>query len=675
MPKLKRKFIGFDTETTGLDLNHGCKPFLLTFCTEDQENEWVEWDVDPLTREPQVVEEDLEGLIEKQKQYHFVLHNPKFDVRAVSSIDSELEWNWDKTWDILVAAHLVASNQPKDLTTLSLIHLGYNVKPFEDEIQNACNEARRMARSQFPEWKIAREGMKELPSAKGKLWKNDMWLPRALAQELNYPDDHPWWTVCSDYANMDSSATIALFLFFREKLKELGLWELYNERRKVLPILHDMEQKGITLSKRRLHELQNLYAEDFEHTSSTCISIAEKYDHELKLPRGAGNTKSLMEFCFEQEYLDLPIVSVTAKGNPSLDKAAKAELLLQAEPGSDSHTFLKHLGVRSKRGTSISYMQSYQKFMVRAGKNKDLYKLHSSLNPTGTDTLRMSSQNPNQQQISKQYDEWGHNLRYIFGPPKGKLWVSIDYDNLELRIPAFECGEPAMLELFENPDVGPFYGSYHMLIASILWPKEWKEVGKDGEEFKSKYKDTKYQWTKNGNFAELYGAVDTGDGKGTADIAFHQAGAQEKIAKRLTKKNKLNKDWIEYAEEHGFVTTLPDSEVDPDQGYPLWCSRTKWGEVKPTIPLNYHVQGTACWIMMRAMIKVQDYIQDTDARIVMNIHDELVIEFDRSTKWKPRVKKIKSIMASVGDCLIPKVTLTCGADVHYTSWSKVDETI
>ena len=673
--------LALDTETTGLDLNHGAKPFLVTICDSDQNNQWWEWDVDPLTRKPKVKKKGLKQIKKAIKGKRLVFHNPKFDFRALDTISEWPDRDWIRVDDILTASHLVASNQPHNLTTLSLIHLGINVKPYEDAIQQACNEARRMARSKFPDWRIAKEGLPDMPSVKEKAWKNDMWLPRALAKELDYKDDHPWWTVCSDYANVDSASTVMLHGVFKDKLKELGLQRIYRERLRLLPIIYAMESGGITLSKKRKDELYDQFKEEFDEYSKVCLDIAKKKRCELALPKGASPTKTLREFCFGPKGLNLPVVNETDTGNPSLDKDVKEEYLLTLNPKSLRYKFIEALDGRAKLSTSINYMNSYEKFMHSIEKGEaEWFKLYSSLNPTGTQTLRMSSNNPNQQQISKRkLGRKERNLRYLFGPAPGKVWTAIDYDNLELRIPAYECREPAMLELFENPDRAPFFGSYHLLIVSILHAVEWKqcleESGPEGaaDLFRKKYKDTLYGWTKNGNFAELYGAVDKEDGTGTADKAFHVKGAQSIIGNRLSAKNKLNKDWIAYATENGYVETMPDVEVCPERGYPLWCSRTRRG-IKPTVPLNYHVQGTACWIMMRAMIKVQDYFNElpesAGARIVMNVHDELVLEFSSGSNWKPKARKVRSLMESVGKCLRPNVKLTCGIDVHPSNWSQ-----
>src|SRR6185312_3151081 len=187
------------------------------------------------------------------------------------------------------------------------------------------------------------------------------------------------------------------------------------------------------------------------------------------------------------------------------------------------------------------------------------YVLHPNLNPCGTDTLRCSSSNPNEQNISKQK---GHNLRYCFGPAPGREWWSLDGKNLELRIPAYEAGEVDMIALFEHPDESPYYGSNHLLNCHTVYPDLWaaleKEVGfaNVGPEFKKRYESTWYQYAKNGGFAVQYGAIEKVDTIGAADKVFHRPGSHAKLKARFGRihgPDGLNERMIAFATKHGFV--------------------------------------------------------------------------------------------------------------------------
>lgn len=679
--------ISLDTETTGIDLFHGARPFFVTTSFPDSSQKYWEWDVNPLTRQPIIPPKDIDEVMETI-DYSFngeansiVMQNSRFDVRALKTIVTEgggLSWDWERTHDTLIAGHLLASNHAHDLTSMVLEYVGVDISKYEDDLNAACNQARRDTRKFFPKWKIAgKDLVAEMPSVKDKTWKFDTWLPRAFAKKLRYaePDPncehqwdensicglcegHRWWIILSEYANVDSEATLLLWARMEDQLKRRDLWEIYLERMKVLPVADKIERRGVTVSLPRSAELQAKYNEELEESSDICKGIADSFGYDLKLPKG-GTNKLLTEFCFR--VLKLPVIAYTDGGSPSLNGAVLDQYSVMFDSNTKESLFCKNLRAIRKRSTALTYLSGYNKFMqpyydtedkmlaalfplspeflsaVDGGLYEHWQVLHPSINPTGTDTLRWSSSNPNEQNISKQE---GFNLRYVFGPAPGREWYSLDANNIELRLPAYEAGEEEMIALFERPNDPPYYGSNHLLVSHILHPEKFEacvnEKGEvDGRIFKKKYASTLYQWVKNGNFAVQYGAIES---SGTADAAYHVRGGQRKVQSRFRKIASLNQLMIKQARKLGYVETIPDKTVNPNRGYPLICSRSMRGDIIPTVPLNYHVQGTACWWMMKAMIRCQNLLDEwrdnynLDAYIVMQVHDELVFDFPKSKR-------------------------------------------
>ena len=692
--------ISLDCETTGLDLRHGAKPFMVQVCDESGEQQWWEWDVDPETREPVTKATDLyeitQVIAQANRKDGIVLQNPKYDVAALYTIlGPALEWDWDKTYCTLLAGHLLGSNEPHDLASMVLLTFGINIAPLEYAIKQATKEARRLCQNKntkYPGWRIAKAGLPEIPSAKVTVWKNDMWLPRAIALEEEYEKDHPWWTVCADYGNGDPEATLALFIRQRELLKERGLWKIYKERLKILPIVYGMEYRGITGNKTRLKEKRTEYLAESQKSGRICTNIAKSYNYDLQLPKGSNNN-SLKNFIFGEEGLHLEPVSKSKKtGAPSLDKACMEEYLLSLPSRSKSRKFIENLAAKRKRDKAVSDMDGYERFWLPLDRSTrenrvwaNWFVLHPSLNPTGTVTLRWSSSNPSEQNISKQE---GFNLRYCFGPAPGREWWSLDADNLELRIPAYEANETEQIALFEKPDEPPFFGSNHLLVFDILHTKRLKLDTSNPEyllKAKKEYASTWYQWTKNGNFAVQYGAVEQ---SGTADKAYHVDGGQRKIQGRFREVKKLNEQMIAFANQHGYVETMPDKTVDPKRGYPLLCTRTHYGRILPTVPLNYHVSGTAMQWMQKAMIRVQKYLDVLNAKpksqgyyMVMQVHDELVFDFpkrglphmirsDAKVKHSnlPKIRKLQKLMEQGGDDI--GVPTPVSIEYHGKNWSE-----
>ncbi|MCK9568805.1 DNA polymerase [Candidatus Pacearchaeota archaeon] len=762
MPRISNGgMISLDTEDTGLDLKHGAKPYLVTFCDEGGNNTWYEWDVNPVTRQPIVPAEDLVEIRNRfEEADSVVLQNPKFDWGALGTVFDSMDWwDWGKVYDTLLAGHLLASNQPHDLTSMSIVYLGVNAQPFEDALEVACLEARRIAKHKYPTWRIAKAGLPEMPSAKEKTWKYDAWLPRAVAKQECYPTGkcevvnlrrekfdvridrttkwgnpfhigvdgsrsevidkyrrwitgnkklmaclpelegkrlgcfckpqechgdvlagllaelaHPWWTVCSDYANSDSAVTLPLFKKQRELIKKKGLWRIYQERLKLLPALCSMELRGVTISKQRTDELKKQYIKSSAECHRTCVKLSKG---RIKTLPKAGASNDLKSVLFDGFQLETE--RRTKKGNISVDKYALDEWLATLPREGVPYKFIANLKAYRKRQTALGYIASYEKFWLpyadKLGYPLPAWRvLYPSLNPTGTDTLRFSSSNPNSQQISKQEiaemgQEGGHNARYMFGPAPGREWWSFDYENLELRIPAYESGEKVMIDLFEKPDEPPYFGSYHLMNASIIYPDLFWPLAEEKGAFKKKYASTWYQWVKNFGFAFSYGCMQP-----TGDRAAHRAGAYDLVKDRLSEHSKLNKKMIDLANKQGYVETIPDKTVDPKHGYPIYCTRSRWGSVSPTIPLNYHTQSSAMWCTMKAMIRVHQYLlKQRDCHMVMQIHDEIVIDLPAKKNLgnQPIVNRVKQLMEMSGDDI--GIPLKVAAEYHPVAWEGSNE--
>ncbi len=720
--------LSLDTETTGVDFKHGAKPFYVTLCDELGQITYFEWDVDPFTREPTIPLEDVSfirqqlqivsnwgnGFDDEIKERHcIILQNPKFDVAALQTIDIE-DWPWEQTRDTLMAGHLLASNLPHDLTSMALQYLGKDIQPLEDKLEKIVQKARRICRSKafkqdYGEWAIARDDRADMPSCpkskqnragrgddRDSAWKFDMWLPRMLRKRvggdklsrLAKEDTAGWDTALSDYSNADSGVTLALWFRQKKLIEERGLWGIYRERLRVLPAAASMEDRGLSISKSRLYELRGRYREESEDSKEVCEGIATECGYTYKdkpLSLSGGTTHALRDFMLNRLNLE-PVYNPKAKtAEPTLNKEALGHYLVTVNPRSREHCFVRNLTEKRSRDTACSFMDSYEKFWLN--QDEDFKLLFPRLNPTGTDTLRWSHSNPNEANISKKE---GFNLRYCFGPAKGREWWSLDAKGIEDRIPAFESKQQELIDIFEHADDPPYYGSNHLLrfhtVYPDIWEKELKEVGieKVGPHCKKKYAATWYQWCKNGGFAVQYGAVLKASGWGTADKAFHRQGAHDLLKTRFANLEELNQEQIRFANKHGYVETLPDRSVDPDRGYPIMCTRTHRGRILETVPLNYHVQGTAMWWTMKAMIRVAAFFARLNRGelferkiwaggyyIVMQVHDELVVDSPTGNPREynlPVMSEVRRLMTLGGDDI--GIPTPVGLEFHPVHWAE-----
>lgn len=657
-----------DTETAGLDFFHGVKPFLVTIALENQEVLHWEWFVDPTTRQPEVPREDIYEIAKYLDEAdELIFHNAKFDIRALTSVG--VKWKskwWPKVHDTVYSAHLLASGEDHDLTFLAQKHLRVDIYPHEQRLHNDVQEVRKLIRKEFKDWKIAKEDdpfcIKMMPSNKGeKQWESDYWTPRAYAKTKNLPKSHSYWNSCSVYANWDSGVTLPIWKIHKQLLQEQNLWKVYLERRKLIKSIFDLESRGITFKEPRRQELLKKHTAEELATEKICIGLSGGLMKQL--PKN-GTSKALHEVIFKR--FKLPEVKVKKKNKktdaPSINKQAIDHWMATLPTNSSGYVFIKNLKRNRGCNTAIGYSTSYNRFGLKT-EDTDFYRLHPSFNATGSDTLRFTCSNPNGQNISKLSDA---NLRYMFGPKKGREWWSLDFKNLELVLPAYKAGEEVMIRLFENPDEPPYYGSFHLLNCHIIYKDEFEDCLRKEEDFKKKYKDTLYQWVKNAGFGKQYGAMEE---SGTVDAAAHKVGAHRLLDSNLSKMAALNQEAIEEANRFGYVRTFP--KLDGQPGYPIQCGKDDWGRIKPTLPLNYKIQGTAMEVTCRAMIRCGEYLESSKIGgfMTLQVHDEIVFDLPiGGVKNLPIVNKLKYLMEESGkDIGIP---ITAEYAYHPNNWAE-----
>ena len=619
--------------------------------------------------------------------------NLKFDAAMLREAGVIKEWPWGKTEDTIIAGHLLKSSQAHDLTTMALVYLGVNIEPLETELRKWTIKARnRVQQAQLKskrarekglkipvdplaKWRIAKEGMPEMPSAKEKTWAIDMWL-------LQHFEGGKYADKLRDYANADSAVTLQLWKVLEAKVKKEGLWEIYREKMRVAKVVYDMESRPVAVLRDNHRSISWEYAKESDEYGQVCLGIAEERGYELNLPKGSNN-QSLTTFAFD--VLNLPVVKHTKTGKPAMDKDVFEMWPLMLDPGSDQLRFVRSLKAKRKRGTALGFLAAYEKFWLET-EDPRYCDLYSSLNQTGTHTLRFSMSNPNLQQVSKQESKCDgcdgegceacggsgadlHSIRKVFGPRPGREWWCLDYENIELRIPAYESGERAMIELFERPEDPPYFGSYHLLNASIVYPDLFRPLANKKGAFKEKYNADWYQYCKNGGFAIQYGCQEA-----KADATFRRKGAYRAIKEKMPAVARLNDRYVDFANRHGYVETLPDKTLDCKRGHPIWCSVGGWGKVSPTVPLNYHVQSTAMWCTSKAMVRCSDYLAEVsretgkEYRIALQVHDEIVFDFPRGGRANlPKVRTLQRLMSRSGDDV--GIPLTVAASYHPKDWA------
>jgi DNA polymerase I-like protein with 3'-5' exonuclease and polymerase domains len=647
-----KPLLALDTETTGADFYHGSRPFFVSTCDQAGTCLYWEFSVDPTNRQVNYHTSDLKRIATLINHSTLVLHNSKFDIRALESAKVKINPlpTLARCQDTLIAAHCLDSLESHKLKDLAVKYLDIH-REDQDSLRDACNHARRIGRKLG--WDIARPnhphfpGMSQAPRGEG-WWCLDMWLPKAvclyapellpMVEDESYPwktgdpvEEHPWFTVCRNYALCDAERTIALWLIQREALQEEHLEGVYHLRKKLLPITYQMETHGVSINTQALTESTEGFLLQKDQAEEACFKAVSYRVDNLSSP------KQVQAALFS--VLKLKPVSKTKTGQPST-KAEDLQLLLaQSREGTKAHTFLANLLSYRKSGKALEALESYGKYGSPHPRHKTHLILHPWLNITGTHTTRFSSQYPNGQNVSKKED---FNLRAVFGPLPGREWFTIDYSNIEKRIPAHLSAEEDLIKLFNEG------GSYHLLVAELLYPKLFREHGPEG------FKELpQYRRVKNGNFAEQYGA-----GKRLVDATFGVKGGYAKVKGRFAKLTALATDTLEGAQSNGYVTTLG--------GYRLQCPFDVYGRIEPTKPFNYLIQGSAGMALIYAMVRISGYLDEINATLRKNtlkgyslashgffmslqIHDELMFDFPKRKGNLSKIRKIASLMEQSGE--------------------------
>jgi DNA polymerase I-like protein with 3'-5' exonuclease and polymerase domains len=609
--------LAIDTETTGLDPWHGCKPFYVSTCSDKEEIKCWEWDVNPKTREPIIPPKDIADLndyirshrvrprvVDNGRTGGLVFHNAKFDIRMLKTIGVDLTDLWEHIDDTLIASHVLWSNEPHGLKELALLHLDVTDRD-EKNLHKAVKDARTRAK-QFG-WNQAKDNHPHWPGLHRKeFWGFDFWVPRAVAKVCKMSPDHPWHTILAKYAQCDAERTMGLWLLFEEMLREAELEEQYETRRSLLRITYKMEQRGVSLNR------SNLLA-----GIRDCAKrgrVAERRCRRYATIDNLNSPKQIQRVLFTDFGLE-PVRKT--KTGWSTDADTIDALLATTDPASIPHKFLKNFKEVAKCETDYGHLTSYKDFSAGS------HYLHSSINITGTRTTRFSTERPNTQNPDR-------NTREVFGPRPGRWWLKADYANIELRMLAYAAGETELIQAFERGE------SVHMNFAWIICPwaildcprdksKEYyqrqkaKLPPKKRKELEDTFKLTdQYHFVKNGDFALTYGAT-----RNTADITYHIDGAYDMVMGYFHELKRYTRTMIEQAYRHHCVTTLG--------GYNLQIPHGR----EPTTAVDYYCQGSAGWIITEAMINCQAYLDDYNycvkdkkqhAYIIMQIHDEL--DFD-----------------------------------------------
>lgn len=398
-----------------------------------------------------------------------------------------------------------------------------------------------------------------------------------------------------------------------KELKEKNMWDLFNNiEMPVLEVLADMQYRGMYIDKNELIS----YGDELKiKLDELTNKIHELAGEEFNI----NSTKQLGEILFEK--LKLPVIKKTKNGySTDVDTLEK----LQCE-----HEIIDYiLEYRQLAKLNSTYIEGMIPYI-----NKKTNRIHSYFHQTVTATGRISSTEPNLQNIPTRI-EIGKKLRKVFKPAEGKIFLDADYSQIELRVLAHVSKDETMVDNFIHDE------DIHAQAASRVFGVPLEEVTK---ELRSKAKAV--------NFGIVYGISDFGL---AGQIHTSRKQAKQYIEQYLEKYNGIKvfmDEAVEEAKKKGYIETMYNrrryiSELN-SKSYMV----RKFGE---RVAMNTPIQGTAADIMKIAMINVFKELKEKNlkSKIILQVHDELLIETDINEKEEVKKILIKN-MEEAAKLLVP----------------------
>ncbi|MBT6066941.1 MAG: DNA polymerase I [Proteobacteria bacterium] len=421
--------------------------------------------------------------------------------------------------------------------------------------------------------------------------------------------------VAAPYAAEDADITLRLHetLFPRLK-KEVAQTELFDRiEMPLVPVLSKIERTGVRV------DAQMLAAQSKELAERT-QELEAKAHAEAGGVFNIASPKQIQEILFNR--LGLPVISKTPKGQPSTAESVLAELAEQHEL---PKLILEHRGLSKLRST---YTEKLPRLI-----NAHSGRVHTSYHQAAVATGRLSSSDPNLQNIPVRTAE-GRRIREAFIPAAGCQLVAADYSQIELRIMAHLSADKGLLSAFEKGE------DVHRATAAEVFGVELDSVSKDQR-----------RSAKAINFGLIYGmsafglgrqlGIDRGKAQDYINLYFERYPGV-RIFMDATRVQVREKKYVETV--FGRRLYLPD----------ISSSNHARRQGAERAAINAPMQGTAADLIKLAMLAVDDWLSSDarDSRIIMQVHDELVLEVPESDVSRVS-QELSKLMSGVAELAVP----------------------
>ncbi len=389
------------------------------------------------------------------------------------------------------------------------------------------------------------------------------------------------------YAAEDADVTLRLWSLFKPQLHREQVTSVYETlERPLLPVLAQMERHGIKVDREVLSRMSNAFAQKMAGLEAEIHELAGRSFN-------VGSPKQLGEILFDEMGLD------GGKRGKTGAYATGADVLEDLATEHD-------LPARVLDWRQLSKLKSTYTDALQDHINPDTGRVHTSYVQTGANTGRLASTDPNLQNIPVRTEE-GRRIREAFVAEEGKLLVSLDYSQIELRILAHVAGIDALKQAFKDGH------DIHAMTASEMFDVPLEDMTPD---VRRKAKAI--------NFGVIYGISGFGLARNLRIPRSEAQGFIDRYFERFPGIRTYMDDTVKFARDNGFVQTLFGRKIHT----PEINAKGPGAGFAKRAAVNAPIQGTAADVIRRAMIRMEDAIAGQPAKMLLQVHDELLFEVE-----------------------------------------------
>ena len=423
------------------------------------------------------------------------------------------------------------------------------------------------------------------------------------------------------YAAEDADITLRLWQHFKPSLHRAQVTTVYETlERPLVPVLAEMERTGIKVDRDTLSRMSNAFSQKMAGLEDEIYELAGRKFN-------VGSPKQLGEILFDEMGLE------GGKKGKTGAYATGADVL---EDLATEHELPRRiLDWRQLSKLKSTYTDALQDHI-----NPETGRVHTSYAIAGASTGRLASTDPNLQNIPIRTEE-GRRIREAFVAEEGKTLVALDYSQIELRILAHIADIPALKQAFQDGQ------DIHAMTASEMFDVPMDEMTPDIR-----------RRAKAINFGVIYGISGFGLARNLRIPRAEAQGFIDRYFERFPGIRTYMDDTKAFAKEKGYVETLFGRRIHtPNIG-----AKGPQAGFAARAAINAPIQGTAADVIRRAMIRMPQAIADLPAKMLLQVHDELLFEVETGAEAY-LIDAARKVMENAADPVVKlavKLTVDAG---------------